>query len=114
MAVLPVDETGSAATRRCRVRVAANGTPEERLIALEFLDDGPRDYSCPVHFRRSRERLFRMRVRFEPVSLRMLSHFVEENQPVLALSVAWPLLIGTLLATDSMARVTAGGALSRF
>jgi tetratricopeptide (TPR) repeat protein len=35
--------------------------------------------------------------RFEPVSLRMLSRFIEENQPVIALSVVWPLVIGIAL-----------------
>jgi hypothetical protein len=35
--------------------------------------------------------------KFEPVSMRMLSKFAEENQMVLALSVAWPLLIAIAL-----------------
>jgi tetratricopeptide (TPR) repeat protein len=35
--------------------------------------------------------------RFDRVSLAMLGKFVEENQPILALSVAWPLVIGLLL-----------------
>jgi len=35
--------------------------------------------------------------RFEPVSMRMLSRFVEENHPIVALSAAWPLLLGMAL-----------------
>jgi tetratricopeptide (TPR) repeat protein len=35
--------------------------------------------------------------RFEPVSLRMLGRFFEENQPVLAISVGWPLLIAIVV-----------------
>ena len=36
-------------------------------------------------------------LRFEPMSLRMLSRFFEENQPVVAISAAWPLLIAILV-----------------
>ncbi len=77
-------------------RVAATVTPAERLIALSswMMVLGTIRFLCVFADYVS---AFSSACRFEPVSLRMVGHFFAENQPVLALSGAWPLLIGTLL-----------------